>query len=312
MVQGNLKRGYNNFHEWIYVSFGKGIARHFMLPYNEKFWTAPLSDITCQWLDGFVPVLTFNDIVNKSSRYLRSLGYNTYFYYPESAGIEELPFALGEYIKSDISLRSEVTGIDIKNRTVMINNRQIVHYSNLVSTLPLPELKNIIKDIPKKISNFIDVLNYNSIVVFNIGVKAMLHHIDKHWIYFPEKKNRYFRVGFYSSFSKALTPPLCSSMYAEVSYHKDKRINMAELEKEVISDLSREGIISSPKDVVCNNIINIKYGYPIYDQNYSVAVSNILKFLSSYGIYSIGRYGRWKYMTMEDVLMDGEKTAGVF
>src|SRR4030042_5019858 len=42
-----------NFFTWINQTFGKGIARHFMVPYNTKFWTMPPQELTCEWLDGF-------------------------------------------------------------------------------------------------------------------------------------------------------------------------------------------------------------------------------------------------------------------
>jgi len=44
-----------NFLKWINASFGKGISRHFMVPYNEKFWTVSLSEMTCSWTGSFIP-----------------------------------------------------------------------------------------------------------------------------------------------------------------------------------------------------------------------------------------------------------------
>ena len=35
-----------NFHDWVLKTFGTGIAKHFMLPYNEKFWKRDLRTIT--------------------------------------------------------------------------------------------------------------------------------------------------------------------------------------------------------------------------------------------------------------------------
>ncbi|GAI97064.1 unnamed protein product, partial [marine sediment metagenome] len=32
-----------NFEEWIYTTFGDGIARHYMVPYNRKIWKYDLS-----------------------------------------------------------------------------------------------------------------------------------------------------------------------------------------------------------------------------------------------------------------------------
>jgi len=65
-VSGNKrirdKDGFN-FSEWIRQSFGKGIARHFMVPYNTKFWTVPPEELTCEWLDGFIPVPSLKQVI---------------------------------------------------------------------------------------------------------------------------------------------------------------------------------------------------------------------------------------------------------
>ncbi|MCM8782045.1 MAG: FAD-dependent oxidoreductase [Candidatus Omnitrophica bacterium] len=53
----------HTFFNWINNTFGKGIARHFMIPYNTKFWTVNPKSLTCEWLDGFIPVPSANQIV---------------------------------------------------------------------------------------------------------------------------------------------------------------------------------------------------------------------------------------------------------
>ena len=309
-AENNPVNKYSDFKNWLYSSFGNGIARHFMEPYNEKFWTVPLSNITCEWLDGFIPVLKSEDIIKNKKNGFKSIGYNAHFYYPESGGIQELASALQKGITGKISTNHKATKIDLKNKRITFNDKEPVSYDKLLSTVPLPELKNIIKNLPPKITFLIDLLNYNSILVFNIGLKSKPHS-DKHWIYFHQKKNKYFRVGFYSSFSKGLTPNGSGSMYAEISYPKGSVLNIDVLKDEIIKDLVREKIINSASDVACFDVVDIKYGYPIYDSNRQKAVSGILKFLSDNNIYSIGRYGSWRYMTMEDALLDGKNAVSL-
>jgi len=36
------QNSYRNFEEWIHHQFGEGIAKYFMIPYNEKVWATPL------------------------------------------------------------------------------------------------------------------------------------------------------------------------------------------------------------------------------------------------------------------------------
>jgi len=301
-------KDYPNFKLWVYAAFGEGIAKHFMLPYNQKFWTIPCKDLTCEWLDGFVPVLKFSDVIKRSSNAMKSIGYNANFYYPARGGIEELPLALERNIGEKINLNSEVTEMDLRSKEIIINHKQKIRFNHLISSIPLPELNKLIRKIPAAIKEAIDLLNYNSILVFNIGIKGKIPS-DKHWIYFPERKIKYFRIGFYNSFSSGLSPDGHSSIYVECSYSKNSPVNIEKIKEEIAATLVREKVISSYTDLVAYSVLNIKYGYPIYDHNYRYAVSTVTNFLSGLGVYSIGRYGSWKYMTMEDVLLEGQNIA---
>ncbi len=44
-----------NFREWIYYTFGKGIAECYMVPYNEKIWKFPTNRMSLHWVDGRIP-----------------------------------------------------------------------------------------------------------------------------------------------------------------------------------------------------------------------------------------------------------------
>ncbi len=44
-----------NFREWIYYTFGKGIAECYMIPYNEKIWKFPTDQMSLHWVDGRIP-----------------------------------------------------------------------------------------------------------------------------------------------------------------------------------------------------------------------------------------------------------------
>ena len=43
----NRTGGRRNFGDWIWATFGRGIAEHFMLPYNAKLWRYPLEQMSC-------------------------------------------------------------------------------------------------------------------------------------------------------------------------------------------------------------------------------------------------------------------------
>ena len=44
-----------SFKQWIIESLGEGIAKHFMVPFNEKLWQVPLDELTSDWVSWLVP-----------------------------------------------------------------------------------------------------------------------------------------------------------------------------------------------------------------------------------------------------------------
>ena len=107
------KDNHRSFYKWIMQTFGAGIARHFMLPYNKKFWTVPARELTCEWLDGFIPIPSLRQMIEGTlEESKRKFGYNARFWYPKKGGIEELPSAFGNQIKN-IHTNCRITQINL-------------------------------------------------------------------------------------------------------------------------------------------------------------------------------------------------------
>ncbi|MBL7196853.1 MAG: FAD-dependent oxidoreductase [Candidatus Omnitrophica bacterium] len=311
-LNGNVNK-YNqtNFKQWTLRTFGPGIARHFMLPYNNKFWTIPAHRLTREWVDGYIPIPSIKDVLGGTiAQSKKRFGYNAQFWYPRKGGIENLIFALRRRIKNNIHTLHQVAEIDLKTRTVTFCNGRKARFINLISTLPLPEMLKLIPHLPPKIKAALSKLKYTSVFCLNLGV-ARGNISDKHWVYFPEKKIIFFRVGFPHNFSSALVPPGKSSLYAEVSYSPDRPVNKKDLVKRILKDLRKVEILSAADTIEVCEPVDIEYAYIIYDRNYTESTKTIREYLNQHHIYPIGRYGRWKYMTMEDTILDGKKIAEV-
>lgn len=301
-----------NFLDWIYSTFGMGIARHFMIPYNTKFWTLPPRELSCLWFDGFIPVPSLAQTIEGAlEENDRQFGYNARFWYPKRGGISEVPKVLSSQIEN-LYTGASVTGIDLEKKEIEINSSCRERFDYLVSTLPLPELPCIIKGLPKGALSLFHKLKWNSIFNLNLGVEGKSKGLDRHWIYFSQPDISFFRVGFFHNFSSFLTPPNKSSLYAEVSYSKSKPLDKDKAVLRMKEDLMMTGILGSDDKIVAEDTNDIKYGYPIYDKNYYISRKGILGFLMRNNIISCGRYGSWRYMSMEAALLDGKDVAGRF
>ena len=53
----------DNFEDWLYATFGSGIGRHFMIPYNQKQWAVDLRKMSCDWISKRVPIPRIEDVL---------------------------------------------------------------------------------------------------------------------------------------------------------------------------------------------------------------------------------------------------------
>ena len=297
-----------NFENWIIKTFGEGIAGHFMQPYNRKFWTIEPKELTCEWLEGFVPVPDLEDTVTGAiSDNTKSYGYNSRFWYPVKGGICELVKGFSERIKN-IHVDKRAVTIDQHRKEVVFDDATIKKFKNMITTIPLPEFSNLLVDMPLNVKHAFSMLKWTSILVLNIGIKSD-NLTEKHWVYYPEENVIFYRIGFPTSFSMDVAPANRTSIYAEIAYSDAKKIDKNEAVSKAINDLKRCGIISDESSVEMCLPMDIKYGYALYDSNRKHAVNIIKGYLEKFGIYTIGRYGSWKYMSMEDVILEGKKIA---
>ncbi|MCK5492887.1 MAG: FAD-dependent oxidoreductase [Candidatus Omnitrophica bacterium] len=297
---------FNNFLEWSYVNFGKSITDYFMAPYNRKFWTVPLEDLSYKWIDGIVVTPTLKQIVDGTiEENNRNVGYNSFFWYPKEGGIDNLIKAFSQPLKS-IFTGYDVEGIDHIKKKITFKNGKKCKYDILISTIPLPELPNIIKNVPLKINKVFKKLQWVSIFNLNLGLTEN-HRPKKHWIYFPENNLKFFRVGFFNNFSNYNTPIGSSSIYSEVSYSNGRCIDNKKIVSEIFKGLKTVGILNGKSQELARVINDIKYAYPIYNHDYKDSLDIIKKYLSDCNLNSIGRFGGWKYMSMEDVILESER-----
>jgi len=297
-----------NFLQWIYSKFGKGIADHFMIPYNTKLWKIPLDELDHKWAERFIVVPTIEQIKERlTKKKSKSLGYNDSFWYPGRGGIEELINGFFSGL-DNIHLCAQAVAVDLKKKIVVFGDGRKEKFDKLVSTIPLPELGKIITALPKGIQDSFEELRWISIYNVNLGVKAR-GQSGRHWIYFSQKDIPFFRIGFFHNFSSHLVPRGRGSLYVDISYSKDRPVCRREIGGRIRKYLIATGIIKDENEIYCENINDIKYGYPVYDKNYTLARRKILSFLSRNSVISCGRYGSWRYLSMEDVILEAEKIA---
>lgn len=297
-----------NFQSWCEQTFGLGISEHFMIPYNEKLYQTKATAMSSDWCGPFVPTPKLEDVVRGAlSQQDKAFGYNTRFLYPKKGGIQVLAQSLAKSLPS-IETNTTLEQLDWKNKTAVLSSGIMTRYSHVVNTIPLLEFLKRLSPLPKNIRAAMKKLKCVSILCVNIGVKRA-RISDASWIYFPEKKYPFYRVGFPMNFTPHVVPKGCSSMYVEVPLDVRKPFSKQKVLKGIRNGLIEARILKASDKFAVVQFLPIKYAYVIYDKNRPKALDTIFSFLEKNDIQSIGRYGAWKYSFMEEAILDGKKAA---
>jgi len=295
-----------NFEEYCLRHFGAGISKHFMIPYNERLWGVSPREITAAWCSRFVPLPSLEQVVAGAvGANAGVLGYNATFMYPKQGGIQTFASALASRLDpANVHTHSSLDQLDYHRREVVVGGER-VPYSAVVATLPLPELLKRMPGLPKDIEEHAGRLRCTTLRYLDLATRSR-PTADWHWVYVPEKKYPFYRVGIYSNAVATMAPPGGGSFYVELA---DRGPVSASTIRESARGLAEIGAIASPDDVLFADERTIDYAYVVFDDYYYAATKAIFTFLESHAIYPRGRYGSWIYNAMEDSLLAGREVA---
>jgi protoporphyrinogen oxidase len=297
------KRQPKSFEEFCQVHFGAGISKHFMLPYNARLWGVPPSEVTSDWCQRFVPLPALEDVLRGAlGAQAPELGYNASFWYPE-LGMGAFSSALAR--KTPVELSRAPGSIDLARRVLRFDDEE-VPFDVLVSSVPLPTLLRLLSALPECVAQAAAKLRCTHLHYLDLGLRAPNPN-PYHWIYVPEDKYPFYRVGCYSHFSDKLAPAGKSSLYVELA---ERRATSPERAlQSVVPGLRELGLLRSEQDIELSRLRTIDYAYVIYDHHYRAALDVIEPFLAEQRVISSGRYGAWNYSSMEDALLMGRSAA---
>ncbi|MEN6338237.1 MAG: FAD-dependent oxidoreductase [Phycisphaerales bacterium] len=235
------------FADWIEHSFGPGLARVFMTPYNRKVWAAEPAELGTQWVGDRVATVDFKRVLGNVIEGRDDLGWgpNATFRFPLHGGTGRIWQAVAERLPSErLHLGAEAVEIDAAAKTVRLSDGRTVEYDWLITTMPLDLLLRRISDLRFEISDLkfplsalrsqiSDLksqiseaavrggLRHSSVHVVGVGLDGPIPDslAGKCWMYFPEPELPFYRVTVFSNYSPNNVPKPGRqwSLMAEVS-----------------------------------------------------------------------------------------------
>lgn len=205
---------------------------------------------------------------------------------------------------ANIILNSRLEELDLKNNIAIVNGEKY-HFKRLINTMPL---NKFVCFLPNEYRAVIDnALSCNKVLVFNLGFDKAPVDRDVHWTYIPMKDINFYRIGYYNN----ILGNNKLSMYVEIGFPEKADIDVESQLNKTLENLHRLRVINDHKLVAYNSLV-IDPGYVHITQSSIQKVGKLQKMLNSKDIYSIGRYGKWTYCSIEDCMIDAMNLAKSF
>ena len=240
----NEYREGTTFKSMLYAKFGKSIAEIFLIPYNEKLYACDLDELDPDAMGRFFPYADKQEII-ANFKHAKENSYNATFEYPKGGAFEYVNSVFQRIDPKKVATGEALVELDIA-RKIARTTRRSIKYDQLISTIPLPKLLSL-----SGIEHDTHLYSSNKVLVFNLGFDRKGNEKRNHWLYFPEKKYIFYRVGFYDNIFNSDR----LSAYVEIGFRQDAQIDINACLTRVLKDLETAGIISGQKLVSSHSVI---------------------------------------------------------
>jgi UDP-galactopyranose mutase len=300
-----------NFRDFIENVWGRGIARHFAIPYNRKLWAVPLEEMETSWLGGRVPMPDLGDMIRGALEpSARPMGPNARFGYVLHGGFQRLMDGFLPLLEGPLRLNARVTGISLRGKRLRLDDGEEVRFDHVISTMPLPVLIRLLgREAPDDVVEAASGLRHVSVRCVHLGI-GRERLTDKHWIYYPEDPV-FHRIFVQGNASPHCNPPGGFGLTCEITYSPQKPLpcDGDALVARCLEDCRRVGLVREDDPLWAAAQVDLPYAYVVYDHERADRVRLIRSWLADHGVTLAGRYAEWEYYNSDHAFMAGKAAA---
>lgn len=304
-----------DFESLLRRTFGDGICELFLLPYNRKMWRRPLDSLAPSGFVWNVSRPTFVQAVEGVVRPNQSReAYNSRAFYPRPPadapcrGMEVLSRALAQQVAS-LHLETRVERIDPAARTVLARRHgRTVRYryrEGCLCTLPLPAAMRMCAGAPDALRRQAAELRHNLVYTAAFRVRGPRPDAPGLWRYYADEAVPFTRLVFMTEMDPLSAPPDGWGVMAELTHpaeapHPAPQAVLASAR----AGLHRVGALGPGCEIVGEHLLVADPAYVVFTPASQAVVRGCREWLEGQGISTVGRYGRWEYSSMAQVMGD--------
>jgi protoporphyrinogen oxidase len=300
-----VHEGRMHYLAWLHATFGPGICRHFMVPYNKKIWKTDLERLTTEFASQRVPAQERQRLIEINRRPWPS--YSQRVAYPVEGGIQAVPDAFRARIDR-VRCNAEVTAVNCSDRSVTVRGGETFYYDHLISTIPLPRLLEIVQDLPVDLRMLVPEFDWFPIVAVNLGLK-LDRLTEKQRLYVADPSILFHKVVFNMNSAPDCVPQGHSSVSVEITLRRGENPDQETLVGRTIEQLIRLHILSESDPIVFKQVVACEFGYVLYNPRRTELVDACRRHFQPLNVHLCGRFGGWSYQNMDAVVEEARKTA---
>lgn len=311
-----------SFEDWVVNRFGRRLFEHFFKSYTEKVWGIPTTELKAQWAAQRIQGLSLiSAVMNAFLKQIRKNKIKTLieeFHYPRR-GPGQMYESMARAIETSggqVILNADISAVNMNNDKIysvcfidkdgMKKETQADHF---ITSLPLKDLIGMLRPQPDdSVRAAADLLKYRDFLTVNLAVDKEYLFPDN-WIYIHSPEVKLGRIQNFKQWSSSMVPDEgCSSLGLEYFCNEGDELWLSrdtDLIALAIAEVSKIGLLQ-PGLVKWGFVIRIPKAYPVYDDDYQMAIPVIRSFLSNLAnMQTIGRNGLHRYNNMDHSILTG-------
>jgi protoporphyrinogen oxidase len=295
--------------------FGKTIASTFLIPFSEKLWGVPGSelspDIAGRRLPGFSIKAIVKELLSGSRKVEHLEGR---FLYPK-LGYGQIANAMAEQLSPGRLLyQHRVVGLETQGDRVLAvgvkarEEIQRVSPEVVINTLPITMLVRMMNPLPPpEVLDAAAKLRFRDVVLVALFLDQESVS-DAAVTYFQGRNLDFTRAHEPRNRSRTMSPPGKTSLVVEFPCFVGDAVwcrDETELARELVNYLDGMGLIKTSA-VIGTDVHRLVNAYPVYSKDYQETAEVVLSYLHKFqNLWSLGRGGSFFYGHVHDFITDG-------
>jgi protoporphyrinogen oxidase len=313
---GDGKPAPQNFEELLLRVFGQSMCDIFFFPYNRKVWKRALNTLAPSRFQWNIARPDLRQVLRGAlNPGLVSPAYNSAGWYPRpprDAGVRGMEVLSRRLTEKVVDLRTShiVEEIDVEKRIISVRNgvgtKRFRFARCCLSTIPLPEAVAKCRQAPQELIKSCGRLKRNRVLSAAFSILGPRPTDRGHWRYYTDETIIFTRLVYMHEFDQHCAPEEGWSLLAEITQPAEfPPMPQKHILKKVQEDLVRTGALPRGCRIIDAHLLLIDPAYVVFSIDDQGIAERAQAFLSAHEIITVGRYGRWEYSSMGQVMRDG-------